>query len=146
MDIGYRVNARRRLKIDTFMNMTLELSKLSVCKRASVACMLVTPDFRRIDSIGYNGRFPGENHDACSGKAGECGCVHAEINALLKIGNIDQTYMMFSTTSPCLSCAAAIIASSRVQTLFYHTLYREAEGLALLSKYNIEHTRIPELK
>lgn len=104
-------------KLETFMAMTRSLSTLATCKRLKVGCMIVSHDFSDIPANGYNG-WPHEfNHANCSGDP--CGCVHAELNACIKLGRTGRTdNLCFVTRAPCVRCAQAIIQTKQIAKVF----------------------------
>jgi deoxycytidylate deaminase len=97
-------------KLQTLMHFTNEMGKLSTCKRYTVGATVVPPDFSNVWSIGYNGPPMGQNNDSCRNTPGSCGCVHAEINALMKL-SIHRGGIMLCGTCPCERCAGAIVNS-----------------------------------
>lgn len=67
---------------------------------------------------------------------GDCGCIHAEANALIKAPFRQGPLVMYTTLSPCRDCAKLII-NSAVKTVFYLNAYRDTAGLSLLEKAGI---------
>lgn len=73
---------------------------------------------------------------------GSCTCIHAEVNALLKAPYDDVGgLVMFTTLSPCPSCARLIL-NSRVTSVYYLDEYRTLEGLSILKDNGIEVLRM----
>ena len=68
-------------------------------------------------------------------------CVHAEINALIKVRVNDPRKVVFVTGQPCVTCAKAII-NSGASKVFYRSAYRSDEGLDLFHKAGIEVERV----
>ena len=68
-------------------------------------------------------------------------CVHAEINALIKVRVNDPEKVVFVTGQPCATCAKAII-NSGASKIYYRSAYRSDEGLELFRKAGIEIERV----
>jgi len=68
-------------------------------------------------------------------------CVHAEINALIKVRVNDPRKVVFVTGQPCVTCAKAII-NSGAGKIYYRSAYRSDEGLDLFKKAGIEVERV----
>lgn len=113
----------------------------SACqRRVPVGCIIVNAAETNILAIGYNGPPRGLAHECNSGTPGGCGCVHAEVNALLK-APYGAPLVMFTTLEPCVNCASLIINSS-VTRLYYRDEYRSHEGLELLRKAGVIFDRM----
>ena len=103
--------SRRELKLVTFARMAIQLMDLSTCSKAAVSCLIVDKNFNSIESIGYNGWPTNFEHEDCKPDNDPCGCVHAEINACLKL-NTSKDCIAIVTKEPCIRCAQCIIQSS----------------------------------
>lgn len=125
-------------KIGVFRNFAQELAGLSTCKRASVGCVIVPRDFSQVYAIGYNGPPAGLDNNRCTGIPGQCGCVHAEANATIKLQTTDTDCRMITTTCPCPACAALIINKGCIQRVLYLVEYRLTAGAQLLIEAGIE--------
>lgn len=68
-------------------------------------------------------------------------CVHAEINALIKVRVNDPKKVVFVTGQPCVTCAKAII-NSGASKVYYRSAYRSTEGLDLIKRIGIEVERV----
>ncbi len=141
------------------MNLALDLAKRSHCIKAQVGAVLVKDT--RIISIGYNGP-PAGTHN-CDEEWPEQGCprdskgscslaLHAEENAILfavKNGAQLEGATLYTTLSPCLSCAR-LIFSSGVKKVYYQKSYAEYKGLAsdegvdFLNKFGVVTERYHE--
>lgn len=128
-------------KVQMAMMMAYAAASRSTCARRTVVgkavgCVIVTPDFTNVLSIGYNG--PPRNVDTpCTltpEVSGSCTCVHAEANALIK-SDYRPSYLV-TTMSPCAACARLII-NSAVERVYYHEAYRDDTGLTLLHEAGI---------
>lgn len=121
------------------MNLAADLAKRSHCIKAQVGAVLVKDT--RIISIGYNGP-PAGTHN-CDEEWPEQGCprdskgscslaLHAEENAILfavKNGAQLEGATLYTTLSPCLSCAR-LIFSSGIKRVYFSKSYAEYKGLA----------------
>lgn len=117
------------------------LSRRSTCARLQVGCIVTSADGQRIYSFGYNGnarKFP----NTCDSKEpGKCGCIHAEANALIKVGVPDPKKVLYVTTMPCKMCAKMIV-NSGASKVYYANAYRLAEGKAVLAKAGIKTQKL----
>lgn len=114
---------RFTLKLKTFINIGKSLTVLSTCKRVKVSAIVFPTDFSAIYAIGYNGPPRGLPNDACTGEAGECGCPHAEANALIKFNaNVAKPSLMYSTQHPCHYCAELILNCTPLVAVIYNKI------------------------
>lgn len=125
-------------KIKVFARFAKDLAKLSKCDERKVAAVITDKDMTQVYSIGLNGGPRGLVDCMCS-IDGKYGCVHAEINALVKCLSTDHDKVMFVTLSPCVSCAAAIInAPGSFSAVYYMEEWKNTEGLKLLKNAGIK--------
>lgn len=131
-------------KLRKFFEFTSSLAELSHCKRAKVGCVICDREFTRVLSIGYNGPPAGISNASCTGVEGNCGCVHAEANALIKLGTADSAIML-CTSVPCYHCAGLIVNSKKIDLLYHKTFYRDDRGMKILRASGIEviHYNMP---
>lgn len=124
-------------RILVFASFALELAKLSKCEERKVAAIITDRDLTQIYSIGLNGGPKGLVDCMCK-IDGKYGCVHAEINALIKCRSDASDKVMFVTLSPCKQCAAAIInAPGGFSTVYYIQEWKDTTGIELLRKAGI---------
>lgn len=101
-------------RLETFLKIALIVSERSTCKKYKVGCIIVDNDNDNIISIGYNGTPSGCTHCAdIESEDHKLGALelHAEINALAKVRNIDKhPLVIYNTHKPCLNCAKTIVA------------------------------------
>ncbi len=102
----------------------------STCDRLAVGALVFSKDFRRVLGYGYNGNYSGGPDKCDRDEPGNCGCIHAEINALIGCSK-EEDMIMVVTESPCIDCAKCII-NAKIKTLYYGREYRNDEGLKLL--------------
>lgn len=119
----------------TFLRIAYDLSLRSTCQRAAVGAIVVSSDGLQILGIGYNGAPSGVEH-CTSHSPGECGCIHAELNAILKAPGTMPGMTLYTTHSPCLACAKLIL-NTGVERIVYHHQYRDDAGLRLLIRRGI---------
>lgn len=124
------------------MEIARKVSQRSTCSRRKVGAILVYEG--RILSHGYNGAPSGVPH--CKHPIGESpdkSCetsVHAEANCIAwgaRWGVRVKGSSLYTTLSPCLSCAQ-IIANSGVEKVYIDEMYRNTSGLDLLEESGIE--------
>lgn len=68
-------------------------------------------------------------------------CVHAEINALIKVRVNDPRKVFFVTGQPCVTCAKAIVNSGATK-VYYRSAYRSDEGLEIFKRAGVEVERV----
>lgn len=131
-----------------FMQMARSASLRSTCFRLNVGA-IVTQENNPI-AVGWNGQEPGAPHcrgNDCPGIVpGNCGTLHAEVNALTKASAIlTATYNinrqkqnfdvdLYCTDSPCSFCVEFILENTplAVKRVFYETPYRDTSQLGRL--------------
>ena len=129
--------SRAAAKLSKFMAFAKDLSDLSTCNRASIGALICDVNFTEVLSIGYNGQPRGIDHSRCTGEQGQCGCIHAETNAVIKLHADVSDVMLLCTKSPCLMCAGLIINDGRIDQVIYLQEYRDRSGLMLLEEAGV---------
>lgn len=112
------------------------LARRSTCRRLHVAAIVTGWDMQNIEALGYNGP---EHHgpNECRGtEPGQCGCIHAEMNAIIKAPYNRGPLIMFATHSPCHICAM-LICQSKILKIVYDNEYRILDGVYLLRERGI---------
>src|SRR2546421_4654200 len=84
-------------------------------------------------AIGYNGNARGLPNRCDSSVPGSCGCIHSEMNALVKAPGSVRDKVVFISASPCVMCAKLII-NSGVTHVFYRKAYRDPSGIEVLEQ------------
>ena len=111
---------------------------MSKCNERHVAAIITDKDLTQVYSIGLNGGPKGLVDCMCA-IDGKYGCIHAEINALVKCTNTDSDKVMFVTLSPCKQCAAAIInAPGGFSAVYYIEQWKDTTGIELLKAAGIK--------
>lgn len=124
-------------RLAVFANFVRDLSALSKCEERKVAAIITDRDLTQIYSIGLNGGPKGLVDCMCK-IDGKYGCVHAEINALIKCRSDAPDKVMFVSLSPCKQCAAAIINTpGGFSTVYYLEQWKDTTGIELLKKSGI---------
>lgn len=108
-----------------------ELAQRSTCERLRVGAVVTDADQLQVLGIGYNGNASGLPNQCDSAVPGACGCLHAEINALLKSPGTLPGKHLFVTNAPCAACAKAAI-NARIVAVHYRAVYRDPSGLEVL--------------
>lgn len=121
-----------------YLDLARGLSTRSTCKRLSVGCVIASLDGRRVYGVGYNGGAAGL-HDECTDAIGNCGCVHAEANAIANAETRrSDDKVILVTTSPCLLCAKLIVNLGGVKRVRWLASYRLTDGADLLVRAGID--------
>ena len=120
-----------------FKRFAEDLATLSKCKERQVAAVITDKDMSQVYSIGINGGPKGLVDCMCA-IDGKYGCIHAEINALVKCTSSTPDKVMFVTLSPCKQCAAAIInAPGGFSAVYYSEQWKDTTGIELLKAAGI---------
>ncbi len=119
-------------RVQVFKRFAQDLATLSKCSERQVAAIITDKELSQIYSIGINGGPKGLVDCMCK-IDGKYGCIHAEINALVKCNSDAADKVMFVTLSPCKQCAAAIInAPGGFSTVYYSEEWKDDSGIKLL--------------
>jgi dCMP deaminase len=121
---------------EVYMRMAEELAKRSSCARARVGTVITDAALSNVLGVGYNGNAAGLPNRCDSDEAGRCGCIHSEMNALVKASGLIRDKVVFVTMSPCVMCAKLIIQSG-VSYVFYREAYRDPAGLETLARAGV---------
>lgn len=130
----------RITKEQLMMEFATSTSKRSTCSRLKVGAVIADRYLHSIKAYGYNGNWAGGPNRCDSDIPGQCGCIHSEINALIKPGRTTGE-VMFLTDSPCKNCAKVII-NSGITKVYYKNEYRLKDGINLLKKAKIKVEKI----
>jgi dCMP deaminase len=135
---------KEKMKLAHMMVATV-YSQLSTARRLKVGAIIVQDD--RVISIGYNGTAPGCDNNCEIEPEGWDGdisklktkpdVIHAEDNALRKVGGMAIQCTMFVTHAPCVPCAKKIVESGLNKVIFKEE-YRDSLGIDYLNKHGIE--------
>jgi dCMP deaminase len=137
------VDVERPPLYEVYMRMAEELAKRSTCARLQVGTVITDSRLENVVAIGYNGNVRGFPNRCDSSEAGKCGCIHSEMNALVKSPGHLRDKVAFVTASPCVMCAKLMVQAS-VSHVFYRERYRVGAGLDVLERAGVpavEYTR-----
>lgn len=122
---------------DIYMGLAIELSRRSTCSRLHVGCVITSTDNQRVLAIGYNGSWKGGPNCCDTTEPGNCGCLHAEENSLIKMNyNDPAAKRLYTTTMPCVYCAKRVV-NAGIEEVVYLNEYRKKEGVELLLKAGV---------
>ncbi len=121
---------------EVYMRMAEELAKRSTCQRLQVGTVLTDARLEQVLSIGYNGNVRGFPNRCDSTEAGKCGCIHSEMNALVKAPGDVRDKVAFITASPCVMCAKLMVQAN-VSHVYYREEYRDPAGLNVLEQAGV---------
>lgn len=109
---------------DTMASIAYILSLRGTCAKKQVGCVLVDT-YGNILSTGYNGQPRGEKHctpiDPCPAYLDgnlSCQAIHAEMNALIRVPNVEWIYAAYVTERPCDKCLMLLKNTSCRQVVF----------------------------
>lgn len=142
---------RLQLKLDTFKDILLNISNLSVSSTTKVGCMSLKKDFSKIASFGYNGSYAGAEENESTGteedslEPGHSGFIHAEVNMIAKFQEYDpQNYIILLTLSPCKMCTKILI-NAGFKHVYWIQDYRDTDHLKIFDQCNITNGKISNL-
>ena len=121
---------------EVYMRMAEDLAKRSTCTRLQVGTVITDALLENVVAIGYNGNAKGLANRCDSTVPGNCGCIHSEVNALVKAPGGMRDKVVFVTDSPCIMCAKLMI-NSGVTHVFYRRPYRDPSGIELLASASV---------
>jgi dCMP deaminase len=121
---------------EVYMRMAEELANRSTCSRLQVGTVLTDASLEHVVAIGYNGNVRGFPNRCDSDEVGRCGCIHSEMNALVKSPGDLPDKVAFVTASPCVMCAKLMV-QAKVTHLFFRRSYRDPAGLDVLERAGV---------
>ncbi len=121
---------------EVYMRMAEELAKRSTCQRLQVGTVITDAKLEHVVSIGYNGNVRGFPNRCDSNEAGKCGCIHSEMNALVKAPGDLVNKVAFITASPCVMCAKLMVQAN-VSHVYYREAYRDPAGIGVLERAGV---------
>lgn len=131
-----------------FMEMARVASLRSTCARGANGAILVDRGTFNVVSTGYNGPPQGKphcSHSTCGENIWEHTCTrswHAEYNAIHRcaIKDIPNGLNMYTTSSPCPSCATEIFYSRpMIKEIYFQHRYHKIDHLKeLVEHYGIK--------
>lgn len=128
----------KNTKYDYLMQVAHLTAKRSKCMRRKVGCVIADPSLE-VFVVGYNGG-PRKGINHCRrNKPKRCGCIHAEMNALVKAPRGDK--IAFVTCQPCEMCATLMVNAS-VTRVYYGEEYIDDLGLQVLDEVGIPYQKL----
>lgn len=115
---------------EVMMDLAVSLARRSTCARLQVGCVITDARFTSIYALGYNGNYRGGPHACDREEPGNCGCLHAEDNALVKLRTEERGLVLFTTVSPCTACAKRIVNQGNVETVWIAETHRDLDASA----------------
>lgn len=133
---------------EVYMILAHTMSKRSTCFRRIVGCVIVSDDFRRVLSVGYNGNATGlPNKCDHPERSGDCGCIHAEENACISCSESRATNkIVFVTVFPCKKCAKLLIQLGGVLKVYYMEEYHDDIAMSIFEKSGIKVEKISSMR
>ncbi len=135
----------RESKNQYFLKIARLVGSRATCPKREVGCVIVDKH-GHIMATGFNGVPKGYRHCIdvpCGGQAMSssmgsefCLATHAEQNALLQCLNVMEIDTIYTTCSPCMTCAK-LIANTSCKTVVYSEEYKDAAARELLKKLDI---------
>ena len=120
------MEGRKKQLAHIYMNIALEVSKMSRCNRAKVGALLVKDN--NIISYGFNGTPAGFCNDCEENGITKKEVIHAEANAILKAGVKSINSDLYLTLSPCVDCCK-LIKQAGIRKVFIKDFYHDTSGL-----------------
>lgn len=121
---------------EVYMRMAEELAKRSTCERLQVGTVVTDALLQNVVAIGYNGNARGFPNRCDTKVPGACGCIHSEVNALVKAPGGMSDKVVFVTDSPCVACAKLMI-NAGASHVFFRRPYRDPSGVETLKAAGI---------
>jgi dCMP deaminase len=142
---------RLSIKIDTFIQILLNIKTLSNSSTTKVGCMTLKKDLSKIASFGYNGSYSGAQINLSTGTEeeslipGESGFIHAEVNMIAKFKEHDpENYIVLLTLSPCKLCTK-ILVNAGFKHVYWVDEYRDTSHLQIFTECGITSGDTKEL-
>lgn len=137
-------NAKRPIREQAYMMHAMQMAELATCDRLKVGAVFTDAKMMRVLCSGYNGSYAGGPNGCDSNEPGNCGCIHAEVNSLVKSRDDLQGSICFVTVSPCEQCSK-ILVNRGVSRVIYLNSYRKSTGLDILRSSGIEVIKYVDL-
>lgn len=132
----------RPSKDEVWMTLACVLAGRATCERRQVGAVLTNATGELVTGVGYNGNVKGGPNGCDDPTAeGRCGCLHAEMNALLKAPGL-QPKVLYVSCAPCLMCAKAAVNANVIRVVYWDD-FRNDEGVELLRRCHVPVERIP---
>lgn len=124
------------------MDLARSIARRSTCARLKVGCVIADAKLTTIYALGYNGNYRGGPNACDRDEPGNCGCLHAEDNALVKLRTEERGLILFTTVSPCVACAKRIVNQGNIHDVWHFEPHREIhDGAAILADGGVSMRR-----
>lgn len=136
-----RERSKELILMEAALNYADDIREAASCNRAQYSCVLTSPDLRVL-SYGYNGVAAGlPNGCLRPDEPGNCGCIHAEVNAVAALRRTGYTgpLVAFITGHPCDNCAMLLINVNVRMVVYRRPAHRSYGGVDLLDRMAIFH-------
>lgn len=135
--MGVEAGARPSF-LDVYMGFAFSLTRRATCRRLQVGAVITSTDFRYVYGLGYNGNAAGMANTCDRDVPGNCGCLHAECNAVTHCAAPrSEPKFVFVTHAPCAQCAKMLVNLGNVTHVYYYHPYRSTSGLEVFSSQYI---------
>lgn len=121
---------------EIYMRLAFDIARRSTCARLRVGCVITDDEGLRVLAIGYNGNYKGGLNMCESEEPGNCKCLHAETNSIIKLNYNEPTKVAYITHLPCKMCAKQLI-NAGISKIYYCNDYRKTDSIELFRKVNI---------
>ena len=122
-----------------YMGLARSFAERSTCSRLKVGCVIVSPDYRKVISVGYNGGASGQENECASLEPGQCGHLHGEENAIINCDVPRYTpKLVLVTNLPCVMCSKRLVNLGGVERVIYAEDYRIRDGVQILERAHIK--------
>jgi dCMP deaminase len=142
---------RLSIKLNTFIQILLNIKTLSSASTTKVGCMTIKKDLSKIASFGYNGSYSGAQINPITGTEeesltpGESGFIHGEVNMIAKFKEHDpENYIVLLTLSPCKMCTK-ILVNAGFKHVYWIDEYRDTSHLTIFNECGITSGNINDL-
>ena len=90
---------KRPTKEELHMRTALLWAQRATCKQENrkIGCVITNADMDRVLALSYNGTPTAMPNDSCRDIKGDCGCIHAEQNAIARVDSTIANKIMFVT-------------------------------------------------
>lgn len=132
-------------KIEVFMNMALEISKLSPDAETKVGSIAVHPDTYDCILPSYNGFVAGGPDDLPDTRPAKYEyIIHSEVNMICqaaRTGRSLEGYWSIQTLSPCSNCTRTLWQSG-IRTIIFKDEYRDFKNQSNMKDIDMKITHI----
>tara|TARA_R110000824_G_scaffold49606_2_gene139257 strand:- start:483 stop:953 length:471 start_codon:yes stop_codon:yes gene_type:complete len=122
--------------------LALAASERSEDPHTKVGAVIVNR-FNEILATGYNGLKSGQSlNPSLSRDDKRKHMIHAEQNALRFVKNGDNPHTIYTSLSPCLSCAQAIMANNIKRVIYAKEYGRDTSFKEIFDIYGVEYYQV----